>query len=365
MAEILFLTRGHGFGHAARDLRVIQALRRRPGTTVRIMANGSAVDYYAMRGVPCTPIELPDEDFGEAAAKAVWRALATVPRPDLVVSDEVLWALPFARKIWQRPCVMLLCALWAEYGRPQADQFFDAADEVMVLDFPQNRREAYGTIAPLSFPGPVVQPFTAERGTARAGLGLAEREEVAVLSLGGMNTRPESRRMAAAAIGAWRGHAPLGARLLVLADRPARSDPAFDGADGAGGAATGGGEVVWAGVTSEPETYYRAADVVLNDAMGSTICDLAWNLVPTVALLDEESAGGFPTTFRGRIRHLTAAGLIETAPVREGPPAVWEAIVRARAGAAGPDRAAVLDDFGWSTGETVARRLFDLLDAGA
>ncbi|MER5771046.1 glycosyl transferase [Streptomyces sp. NPDC001985] len=363
MPEILFLTRGHGFGHAARDLRVIQELRRRPGTTVRIMANGSAVTYYAMRGVQCTPIELPDEDygedFGEGAAKAVWRALASVPRPDLVVSDEVMWALPFAREVWKRPCVMLLCALWAEYGMPDADRFFDTADEVLVLDFPRNRRESYGTTAPIGFLGPVVQPFPAGRGAARSALGIAERDEVAVLSLGGMNTRPESRRMATAAIGAWRAHAGPGARLLLLADPPAEPLPVHDG----DGAPAGGGEVVWAGVTPEPETYYRAADVVLNDAMGSTVCDLAWNGVPAVALLDEESAAGFPKTFPGRIRHLTAAGLIETAPVHEGPPAVWRAIERARAGAAAPDRAAAREGFGWSTGETVAQRLFELLDA--
>lgn len=357
MADILFLTRGHGFGHAARDLRVIKELRRRPGTTVRVMAHGSAVDYYGMRGVPCVPLELPDEGFGEAAAKALWRALAGVPRPDLVVSDEVMWALPFARKVWKRPCVMLLCALWAEYGMPDTDRFFDTADEVMVLDFPQNRREAYVTTAPLSFPGPVVQPFAAGRGAARAALGIAERDEVAVLSLGGMNSRPESRRMAETAIGGWRQHARPGARLLVLADRPTEPDPAYDDA--------GSGKVVWAGVTSEPETYYRAADVVLNDAMGSAVCDLAWNQVPTVALLDEESASGFPKTFLARVRHLAAAGLIETAAVREGPLAVWRAMERARAGAARPDRATALDGFGWSTGETVASRLFDLLGTGA
>ncbi|GGX15291.1 hypothetical protein GCM10010297_40900 [Streptomyces malachitofuscus] len=356
MTEILFLTRGHGFGHAARDLRVIRELRRRPGTTVRIVADGSAAAYYAMHDVPCTPVELPDEGFGDAAAKALWRILATVPRPDLVVSDEVMGALPFARKVWKRPCVMLLCALWAEYGLPDADRFFDAADEVMVLDFPQNRRETYATTAPLSFPGPVVRSFTAGRGAARAALGLSEREEVTVLSLGGMNARPESRRMAAAAIEAWREPVRRDARLLVLADRP--REPVLDGGD------VEDDQVVWAGVTNEPETYYRAADVVLNDAMGSAVCDLAWNRVPTVALLDETSASGFPKTFRDRIRHLTAAGLIETAPVHEGPSAVRRAMERARAGAADPDRAAALDGFGWSTGETVARRLFGLLDAG-
>ncbi|WP_405778324.1 hypothetical protein [Streptomyces sp. NBC_00859] len=359
MAEILFLTRGHGFGHAARDLRVIQELRRRPGNTVRIMANGSAITYYEMRGVPCTPIELPGEGFGEAAAKAVWRALAAVPRPDLVVSDEVMWALPFARRVWKRPCVMLLCALWAEYGMPEGDRFFDAADEVMVLDFPQNRRETYGTTAPLSFPGPVVQPFPGERGAARAALGIPERDEVAVLSLGGMNTRPESRRMAAAAIGAWRRHPRRGARLLVLADRPTGAGLAVGGAD------TGGAEVVWAGVTSEPEMYFRAADVVLNDAMGSTVCDLAWNQVPTVALLDEESARGFPKTFLGRVRHLEASGLIETASVDEGPAAVRQAIERAMDGAARPDRAAALNAFGWGTGEGIAQRICDVLGARA
>jgi hypothetical protein len=357
MAEILFLTRGHGFGHAARDLRIIQELRQRPDTTVRIMANGGAVSYYEMRGVPCTPIELPDDDFGKAGAEAVWPVLARVPRPDLVVSDEVLWALPFAHMVWKRPCVMLLCALWADYGLPQADRFFDAAEEVMVLDFPQSRRESYGTTARLSFPGPVVQPFTAERGAARARLGIAGKDEVTVLSLGGMSSRPETRRMAAVAVRAWREHARPGARMLVLADRPADADPALDGTG------AGGPEVVWAGVTSEPETYYRAADVVLNDAMGSTVCDLAWNQVPTVALLDEESAKAFPSTFLSRVRHLTAAGLIQTAPVHEGPAAVWAAVERARTAATHPDRAAALDGFGWSTGKTVAARLSDLLGA--
>lgn len=168
-----------------------------------------------------------------------------------------------------------------------------------MLDFPRNRRQEYGTTAPVSFPGPVVETFTAERGAARAGLGIGERDEVAVLSLGGMNTRAESRRMARAVIRAWRAYADRGARLLVLADRP--DEPAPDLRDGHGH----GGTVVWAGVASDPGTYYRAADVVLNDAMGSAVCDPARNRVPTVALLDAGGAGrpeGASRTAAGPVR---------------------------------------------------------------
>ncbi|MFE0464324.1 glycosyl transferase [Kitasatospora sp. NPDC058965] len=350
MPEILFLTRGHGFGHAARDLRVIRELRRRPGVTVRVLASGSALTYYRMRGVDCLPVAIPDEDdLGPGAAQALWRALAGLPRPDLVVSDEVPAALPFAERVWRRPCVLLLCALNAEWGRPEADRYLDGAAEVLVLDFPQTRAPHYGTRAPLDFLGPVVERYAVGRADARRRLGLAERTEVGVLALGGMTGRPESRRMAAAALRAWRAHARPGARLLVLAE----PDPSLD--DGG----PGGGEVVWAGVSAEPELYYRAADVVLNDAMGSNLCELAWNGVPAVALLDGASAAEAPRTFHERVRLLARERLIEAAAVEDGPAAVWQAVERARAGAARPD---AREGFGWSSGGAVADRLLDALD---
>lgn len=352
MADILFLSRGHGFGHAARDLRIIRALEERPGVSVRVMATGSAVAYYKMRGVECIPVDVADDDIGEGAAKTLWSALAAVPRPDLVVSDEVMYALPFARTVWHRPCVMLVCALWADYGMPDGDRFYDAADEVLILDFPRPACGGFGTSAPVDFLGPVVAPFPASRAEARERLGIGEHEFVGVLGLGGMNTRPESRRMASAAVGSWSAHAPADSRLLVLADRP---DPPDDGA----------ATVHWPGVTNEPETYYRAADVVFGDAMGSAICDLAWNRVPTVALLDAESAGSFPAAFGDRIQALTAAGLIETAAVHEGHAAVWAAAQRARSGSAGRLRPDADAGFRWGSGAAVAARLLDRLGTGS
>jgi hypothetical protein len=351
MADILFLTRGHGFGHAARDLRIIEELRKRPDVTVRIMATGTAVDYYRMRGVDCVEVDVADgHESDRASAERVWEAMAAQGRPDLVVSDEVMWALPFARARWRQRCVVVLCALYAEYGLPHLDRLLDQADELLVLDFPQNRPDRCATTAPVTFAGPVVRGFPLGRSEARARLGLDPAEEVAVLSLGGMATRSESRRMAGVALQAWSDHAPLGSRMFVLADPPEQESGLPTGADSAG-------RIVWTGVTSEPETYYAAADLVLNDAMGSALFDLVWNRVPAVALVDEESLPGFPASFRRRVDHLAEAGLVDAVTVRSGPQAVWGAMqsARRRAGrwqeGVGPTR------FTWSSGASVAARL--------
>jgi len=326
--NIAFLSRGHGFGHAARDLLVIEALRaRRPGVTVDLMSSGSGLEYYRARSVPCTDMGIPDdEDMSEAAKWTVWRHLAKTPSPwDLVVTDEVVWALPFADRILRVPVVALTDWFFADFGAPQHDRLFDSADEVIVLDFEQSHPQAPRTAAPVHFAGPVVREFGARREQARAALGIAEDEFVAVLTLGGMPDRPEAVRMLNCVLGGWRAEPEPSCRLYVLGELSAqtiRSLPALPGG------------VVLVGGTPTPDRYYCAADVTLADAMGFTGCELAFNGRRAIGLVDAEAVPRFPESFRNRLVHLRAQGWIETAPTSCDPAELWRLITRDRVGAA-------------------------------
>ncbi|MFI1014081.1 glycosyl transferase [Streptomyces sp. NPDC020965] len=349
MPDILFLSRGHGFGHAARDLRIIRSMRRqRPDVRVTLLAAGSAVDYYRMRDIPCWDLGITDaEDMTRGAAEKVWRTLAGIARPDLVVSDEVLWAMPFCRKIWKLDCLLLTDWFYAERGLPEHDAYLDHATGITVLDFSAAHPGPFRTTAPVTFKGPVVEEFPGDRASARRGLGIDGGTEMTVLTLGGMAARAESRRMTRAALDAWSAHASPGSALFVLADHPG---------DGFGPAPD---RVVWTGLVPDPERYYRAADLVVADAMGTSVCDLIHNGVPVLGMTDPEAC--FPTSFDLRVDRLNAAGLLVAAGSGTAPDDLWDLAERARkttGKAADPDRR---DSFEWTTGDEMAADLLSRL----
>ena len=324
--NVVFLTRGHGFGHAARDLRLIRALEdESPGIGVEVLAAGTAVRYYRERGVPCTDLGIPDEaDISVKAGWAIWRHLArgaaagAARRWDLLVTDELVPAVPFAHHVLEIPAVVLTDWFFADFGRPRLDRAFDLAAEVIVLDFAQSHPQPPHTAAPVHYAGPLVAGFGTDRERARAALGRGPVGLTAVLSLGGMPDRPETRRMTAAVFEAWHARAGRDDRLFVLAD-PGDLLP-----DGDGRASPPG--VTWVGLSAEPERYHAAADAVIVDAMGFTACELVHNGGRVIGLLDEEAVERFPASFRHRVRHMAAQGWITAQDPAAGPERIWELI---------------------------------------
>lgn len=326
--NLAFLSRGHGYGHAARDLHLIEALRAaRPGLTVDLMSSGSGYEYFKARSVPCTDMGIPDaQDMTEAAKWTVWRHLAKTPSPwDLVVADEVVWALPFARRILRVPAIALTDWFFADFGRPDHDRMFDSAHEVVVLDFEQSHPQPARTTAPVHFAGPVVREFGARREQARTALGLAQDTFAAVLTLGGMPDRPEAVRMLRSVLNAWAGRPDLGRRLFVLGELSADTLGALPGTPP---------DVLFVGGTATPDLYYCAADVTLFDAMGFTGCELAFNGRRAIGLIDPEAVAGFPESFRRRLAHMQEVGWIETALVSTDAEELGELIAGAGRGAA-------------------------------
>lgn len=291
--NIVFLSRGHGFGHAARDLRIINALNATPDVHVDVMSAGTGVTYYRSRGVECVDLGITDEnDISRDASWAIWRRLAKTPSPwNLIVTDVLVPVLPFAHHVLQTPVVVLTDWLFADFGQPKNDRVFDTAAEIIMLDFPESHPMPPATTAPVHHAGPVVAGFPIGRADARTMLGIAADAFVAVVSVGGRPGRPEARRMISLARRAWQG---VDGSLFILASPQEQAA----GADG----------TVWVGLTAQADLYHAAADVVMVDEMGFTACELVYNRVPVVALSDASTVGTFPASFHRRATHMAAMG---------------------------------------------------------
>jgi predicted glycosyltransferase len=360
MPKVVFITRGHGFGHAARDLLVIEAMRRAlPHLELVLAASGTGAEYYRRRGVDVVDLGIPDSrDTGEEAGKAVWQFLSSAGPVDLVVVDEVMWALPICRRLLKVPCVLITDWFYSEIGLPDLDRTMNQASAIIVTDFAEAHRGVVDVTVPLHFPGPLVKPFDLPRDEARRELGLDADAFTAVLTLGGMPDRPDARTIADLVIAAWRQDAGDTDRLVVLADRlpGATADPQA-GRAGTGQARTGQAGITWVGVSDTPERYFRAADVVLADAAGFTVCELTRHGVPTVAVKSAALSAGV----HARLRVLEEAGLVHPVDAGVGPQDLSALIRRLRDTPA----AVTGDELGWADADAVAALVLEHLPVPA
>ncbi|GAB3407603.1 hypothetical protein [Flindersiella endophytica] len=259
MTHIVFLTRGHGYGHAAVDVPVIRALRDlRPSVTVEAASYGTGLEHYARQGMPCADLRIDDvNDQGAEAALRVTAFLRSRKSADLVVAHEV-FAAPAVCGMLGLRSVLLTHWFFSEVGLPERDEVLRAAKSLLVLDFPQAHVVPSGLAGQVTFVGAVAKRFDLDRAAARRVLGVGAAERVVVVTAGAVtpyNARQletlESRAVAACA--GW-------AKPFVLA----------------------GSRRV-----SRPEIYYAAADVVVANATFATLCTLVRNGVPTVAVVGE------------------------------------------------------------------------------
>ncbi|MEV4414103.1 hypothetical protein [Catellatospora sp. NPDC049609] len=343
--RVLLLARGHGFGHAARDLRIVKAMRRlRPDVEIEVMASGSAAVYLDLYGEAFADMGIGDhEDMSPAAGRRIWELLDRYDPFDLVIADEVVWALAFCATRWRRRAILLTDWFYSELGAPESDPILDQAGEILLLDFSAAHPGPVGFTTPVQAFGPVVEDFGVGRDAARAGLGVAASDTVAVLTVGGMTAMVDNTAIARLTVRTWLDHAPPGHRLFVLAE-PFCPVPAERA-----------GDVVWAGFTAEPEKYYAAADLVVTNANGTVTSDLVWNRIPVLAMT--HPAVSYPESFALRVKAMSEAGMTVHAEATVSPAELWRLMNQAMRNDCRPDPA-----FEWATGEQVARHLLARLD---
>jgi hypothetical protein len=283
VGKVVVLSRGHGYGHAATDLRWIKAMRaRRPDLEVILASSGTGLDYYRSRSVPCIDLGISDDDDqGADAAKSVARFLFKVvaesSRPDLVVANEVFSA-PEACRILKLRNLLLTHWFFAEIGFPEVDQVFRCANGVILLDFAAAHRVPVHVRAPVHFTGPPAKRFSISRDQARKQLGLASDSLAVVATFGSMRSDKlaEIQTVLRTVLAAWRGNSHSTDRLFVLSN----PDESLSDVE-----SSQNGSVDWVGITKTPELYYSAADLAISYATLITLAELARNGVPTVTIL--------------------------------------------------------------------------------
>ncbi|WP_329024180.1 glycosyl transferase [Streptomyces sp. NBC_00690] len=319
--RVNFVSRGHGYGHAARDLRIMAAMRRvNPGIQIRLASAGSGADYYRSRGVEAVDLGFDDaDDMGEAASWRIWRFLYEHADADLVVSDEFLTVPGFCRNVLDLPNVLITDWFFAELGLPEFDARLDDAREVVVPDFPEAHPLAPATTAPIWYCGPLVDSFTPQRAEARKTLGIDEDALVLTVAAGGRPDRIDALRIQLQALQAWSGHAALGDQLLLMADPPPTR-----------GRVPTAPNIHWVGRSDRPELYYRAADVVLANALGFTSCELVANGVPVVAAVTPDPDQEMRIGFTERMDTLERIGLLTRTSTDEDPATLWALVQEMR-----------------------------------
>lgn len=316
--HIVYLSRGHGFGHASIDLQIIESIRTaRPDIKITVASSGTGLEYYRWQSsVPCIDLGIPDDyDQSHDAARRVLWFLDNVGRPGLVVAHEV-FAAPIVCAKLRLDNLLVTDWFFSEIGTPQGDQVFRNANGVILLDFAAGHRIPPQLGAPVHVMGPVVKEFTMSREQARKELGLTEDCFVAVATFGSIrqDKLPDIRKILRTVLDAWQANAGNNDKLLVLADAndelASRSGP-------------GEGSIRWAGLTQTPEVFYCAADVVLAYATGATLWEMMRNGIPAIGII-----GSINPVDRVRAEYLASAGYIQAAELNTKPDQLWHLVKR-------------------------------------
>jgi hypothetical protein len=363
MTRIAYLASGHGYGHAARDLRIIRSLRKlRPDIEIEIASQGTGVDYFRSRGVPCTDLEIPESAMRTTeSGRRIWRHLAGSGPLDLVVADEFMQALRCCDHLGV-DCVYLTEWFSGDFGKPEPDLLLNLAREVLFVDFPRAHPVPPEVTVPVVFTGPIVDDFRAAepaRGSVREQLGLGPDARITVLTLGGMPWRRESALLTGRVLRAWGRGATDRDHLVIMA--PPKQTPGGTESESAAGIGHPAlRNIHWIGLTPTPEDWYREAAVVLADAMGFTVCELVWNRVPVLALTDPAVTEAFGHSFRRRVEFLERSGLIVTAGRELSPEGLWQ--LMAQQAAAPRASAQALASVEWGVADRVAERILACVD---
>nr|MDT0663182.1 hypothetical protein [Micromonospora sp. DSM 115978] len=337
MPHVVYLSRGHGYGHAARDRAIAAALRAlRPDLVVEVASYGTGLEFYRAHADPCVDLRIDDDDDqGSSATISVATFLATRRHADLVVANEMFTAPSVCDALGLRS-VLLTHWFFTELGAPAMDAAMAHAGSVILLDFEQAHRVPARLRRRVTFTGAVAEPFRTDRVEARRALRIDATEYLVVLATGAIypDKAAHLRAVVAKGLRAWRTRPTGGGRLVVLSGLPPTVDDP---------------SVRWVPWTDRPDLYYRAADVVLTTGTFGTICALARNEVPTVAVV-----GGQNPVDRLHAEFFAAQGFLTAVDASVSDATLGRAVAAARPDG---DRAALR----WAAPADVARRLADLV----
>jgi UDP-N-acetylglucosamine:LPS N-acetylglucosamine transferase len=185
MFTVLFLTRGSGMGHAARDMLVAQELKRlRPDAEIRFASYADGVKALRMHGIDVIDLMLPPMGNIHERIPRIGKLLRE-HAPALVVSDEELFALPLCH-VFDIPAVFITNWLATEETVSYISLLLNA-ERIIVTDIEDSFMPPVWLEKLVEFVGPVcrLEAITEDKRSLRQQLGLDPNRRLVLITAGG------------------------------------------------------------------------------------------------------------------------------------------------------------------------------------
>ena len=162
MKSIMFFSHGNGWGHAIRDMIIIDALREQlPGVRLALFSYDQgyeAFSFYDRECVNIRPPEWPQDgpEWGKKLDELMNEYMTQFP-PDLIISDEVGLAVSIAMNVGV-PCIFI--SDWLPIKPHVSDQGFRtvySADRIVYLGYEGSMHPPEDMRHKVDFVGPVIR----------------------------------------------------------------------------------------------------------------------------------------------------------------------------------------------------------------
>lgn len=183
--EVLFISRGYGFGHSIRDIAIIKQLRSiHRDLKITVASYHSGYEAFKMNGFEVIDLELPRLGQEADRLEKIGMLIKSI-KPDLLLCDEEVYALPLA-KIFDFPSVFI--TNWLPEGDAMIN-FFEKSDRIVFPDFPDAFPIAPSLKNKIDFVGPIIQ-FNGklDRGAVRRELNVAPSQKLILVTVGKAET---------------------------------------------------------------------------------------------------------------------------------------------------------------------------------
>ena len=186
MGKSIFLfSRGQGTAHACRDMILADSLSELDDSVeIKFVSYGEGYKTLSVLGWPCINIGIPFKEDEHDRLLKMGQALRE-EKPDLVISDEELLALPLA-KIFQIPSLLITNWFPPAPNHPTMSYFADP-QEIIVPDLTDSFGAPSEIKSPVHFVGPILRPIDsnlAERKKFREEFGITPEEKLILVTAG-------------------------------------------------------------------------------------------------------------------------------------------------------------------------------------
>lgn len=284
--KILFFSNPLGWGHVTRDMRLAKIiLKILPNCEIAFSSSGTALDLLRDEGWSASgskEMEKMLSDRIERIASAIHSQ-----KPDIVISDEELMALPLAKVMADIPLPTILISDYlpsniSPYSMPLNNEqelaFFKQADSIVIPDFIEGYEVNEILRGKVNFIGPIIDQIEEQnkippKNEMRESYGIRNDEKVFVVTAG--DRVSQGRDLFSAAISAFKLLRVPTKRLIVLAgNRKDEIAKEFHGDD----------KILVLGHAYPAAKIWFSADLVINRGGHTTLWELAASGTPSLSV---------------------------------------------------------------------------------